>query len=108
MNDAISQSAAIQALKKAKELASEPPTHFDIYIHKTFDLCIRLIAAFDAVDAVPVVHARFGFVGPDLSGYRYDTRYGTCSACKRRIVFVTNQTNFCPNCGARMDGEADG
>ena len=60
------------------------------------------------IDAVPVVHARFGFVGPDLSVYRYDTRYGTCSACKRRIVFVPNQTNFCPNCGAKMDGEADG
>lgn len=37
----ISRSAAIQALQKAKELASEPPTRFDIYIHKTFDLCIH-------------------------------------------------------------------
>lgn len=58
MTDAISRRAAIQALQKAKELASEPPTRFDIYIHKTFDLCIRLIAAFDAIDAVPVVRCK--------------------------------------------------
>lgn len=56
--DLISRSAAIQALQKAKELASEPPTCFDIYIQKTFDLCIRLIAAFNAVDAVPVIRCK--------------------------------------------------
>lgn len=56
--DLISRSAAIQALQKAKELASEPPTRFDIYIHKTFDLCIRLIAAFNAVDVAPVVRCK--------------------------------------------------
>ena len=56
--DLISRRAALQALKKAKELASEPPTRFDIYIHETFDLCIRLIAAFCTVDAVPVIRCK--------------------------------------------------
>ena len=57
------------------------------------------------IELKPVIHAKFGFVGPDLSVYRYDTRYGSCSSCKKRIVFVINQTRYCPNCGARMDGD---
>ena len=57
------------------------------------------------IDAVPVMHARYGFVGPDLSVYRYDTRCGTCSACKERILFRHEHNNYCPNCGARMDGD---
>lgn len=45
----------------------------------------------NAVDAVPVVHARWKMT---------DSPY--CSRCNRIAVM---KYKFCPNCGARMDGE---
>lgn len=83
----------------------------DALIEKHPEICSRSMKfnldLAPTIDAVPVVHAKYGFVGPDLSVCRYDLRYGTCSSCKERILFSVKQKNFCPNCGARMDGEAD-
>ena len=28
-----------------------------------------------------------------------------CSACKKDVQYLGNPLNYCPNCGARMDGE---
>lgn len=52
------------------------------------------------VDAEPVTHGRWEWLGP----YRYnnDGDIGTCSVCKRRIRFF-EKPNYCPNCGAKMD-----
>lgn len=36
-----------------------------------------------------------------------DVNYHTCNACCVEIR-VTYFDNYCPNCGARMDGEQDG
>ena len=30
-----------------------------------------------------------------------------CSICKYPVYVGWNQTNYCPNCGAKMDGGAD-
>lgn len=62
------------------------------------------------VDVAPVVH-----------GYweEYSTRYSTikryrCSICKKDAEEITDGggwellSEYCPHCGARMDGEADG
>lgn len=53
-----------------------------------------------AVDAVPVVHARW-------IDYKDDHQ---CSACKEHTIFDAYawkaiQFEFCPHCGAKMDGE---
>lgn len=55
----------------------------------------KLIEEAPAADVVPVVHGRWGNYEPFTDGYR-------CSHCK-----LTHRTctNYCPNCGARMDGE---
>ena len=55
----------------------------------------KLIADAPAVDVVHVIHGR----------YIPDQRYqgvGNCGLCGG-IVTILN--NYCPNCGARMDGE---
>ena len=62
--------------------------------------CIRYM---DTADVAPVVHGRWEWIGP----YRYndDGMIGTCSVCKERLRLFAY--NYCPNCGAKMDGDDD-
>ena len=49
----------------------------------------------------PVVHGRW------IASY---DNFCACSICKYPVYFVEagwNQTNYCPNCGAKMDGGVD-
>lgn len=54
------------------------------------------------VDAVEVVHGRWKPVDHDGS-WRVDM----CSVCHRRMHYVDYDQpyQYCPNCGAKMDGE---
>lgn len=79
------------------------------------DRANQIIDLFDdlpAADVQPVVHAEWiGFTksvfrGCDYTGdfiYR-DTTVWKCSHCGRDTVV---RDNFCPNCGARMDGDSE-
>ena len=64
----------------------------------------RMIDAAPTVDAVEVVHGRWRerrFICMDsevMIGYR-------CSECK--LTFDA-ESNYCPNCGAKMDGDGNG
>lgn len=88
----------------------------------TFDAGVQymaeLIDAAPTVDAVPVVRCkccqfrkdrivdgRWEFLGPNR--LIKECMCGTCSVCKVRSKYIVN-TMLCPNCGARMDGEAHG
>ena len=51
--------------------------------------CIRYM---DAADVAPVRHARWK---------RYGKNLGECSECGE---IVSVRSNYCPNCGAKMDG----
>ena len=58
------------------------------------------------VEAVEVVHGRWGafevFPGAaSLNGY-------PCSVCGNRVPSTLYNLNYCPNCGAKMDGDNDG
>ena len=61
------------------------------------DTCIAGVINSPTVDAVEVVHGRW--VGVD-----YDIAY-ECSVC--RYLTQYNLSNYCPNCGAKMDGGAE-
>jgi len=52
------------------------------------------------VDAVPVVHGRWVIIPGSI------WPIGDCSVCGEQHI-GTNSAKYCPNCGARMDGEAD-
>ena len=58
---------------------------------------IRYIERIPAADVAPVVHGRWIPFHSEAAG---DIQY--CSACD---VGCTWKPNYCPNCGARMDGE---
>ena len=47
----------------------------------------------------PVVHGRW------IASH---DEFCACSICKYPVYVGWNQTNYCPNCGAKMDGGDDG
>lgn len=49
------------------------------------------------IEAVPVVHGEW-ILHRIGAGHMWE-----CSVChKRPDIYITNNTNFCPNCGAKM------
>ena len=59
---------------------------------------VKMVCAAPTVDAVEVVHGRW-------IGSAYDF---CCSACGVYQNIYTGLTNYCPNCGAKMDGDGNG
>lgn len=60
------------------------------------------IARFPGVDAEPVRHGRW-FIKVNAIDRTF-----TCSKCWKWIIPTTNALmNYCPNCGAKMDGGKD-
>ena len=65
---------------------------------------VRDIEDAPTVDAVEVVHGRWQIITDD-----YDCEMMCCSVCKAEFYDGDNDTvdclhNYCPNCGAKMDG----
>ena len=62
------------------------------------DMCGDVIDA-HAADVAPVVHGRWIEQEKYTFGVIYD-----CSICGNRILDNGHSWNYCPNCGAKMDG----
>lgn len=66
---------------------------------------VKEIVDIPAADVAPVVHGRW----IEREDYNNDVYYD-CSACRESFCFIEgvpeeNFYSYCPNCGARMDGE---
>ena len=85
MSDYIERQAAIDAVM---ETFKRIPT--------TAIRAMDSIKALPFADVVPVRHGRWTHK-PDVHGVVY------CSECDYELHI--NATSFCPNCGAKMDGE---
>ena len=113
MDDLISRAAAIEYLMTNMGWHDEDGYEVDDADEKR-NVITDLVNGIPAVDAVPVVHARWkSYCVPhwtkryDDNGdpeYKYHDEH-VCSACGRRTVI---KENFCPKCGAKMDGDANG
>ena len=90
--------------------------HFDDVISKTIDKCVeitrRLINDAPTIEAEPVRHGRWErycddkFMGYGADGkikYRKVYTY-ECDNCRHGTAV---KTNYCPNCGAKMDGDTE-
>ena len=85
------------------EMGHRTPFHIGIA-----DLCDlkELLEDVPTVDAVEVVHGRWEKHEPDKAG----NRKPKCSVCgEYHFAWWSDYThcNYCPNCGAKMDGGAD-
>jgi len=106
MDDLISRQAAMDALRAAYwdkniQSAKDDPCIVDAMT----DLAIRKIKGLPAIQniaALPVVHGEWVHDGYD---FPHGVDWMHCSNCGRRDVYCpAARTNYCPNCGARMDG----
>lgn len=68
------------------------------------EVLLSIIAEAPTVDAEPVRHGRWirKEWAEESEGLLIDNY--ECSACKS---WVRNETNYCPNCGARMGGKEE-
>ena len=67
-----------------------------------FGLVIRELSKTPTVDAVEVVHGRFMYVRDDEL-----TDHWECSVCHGLIPSEYIHWNYCPRCGAKMDGDGN-
>lgn len=90
-DDLISRTAAIEALSTPCDKR---------YRHGVWETCLdnieTAIRNIPAVDAAPVIHARWVHHEGGFNDHF------ECTACGEAIV-LTGKWRFCPNCGARMD-----
>ena len=96
-NDLISRSALIAAIK------TNSPTFYDG--QDIADWQAKCINEAHAVDAEPVQHGEWILNPCNL----YNDATWVCSVCGNEWVLIDgtpldNQMNYCPKCGARMDG----
>lgn len=62
----------------------------------------RALADMFPADVAPVVHGEW------LLRHEGHGHYWECSVCRKNpCIYVTKDTSYCPNCGAKMDGGAD-
>ena len=83
-----------------------PSTDQDKLARSVVKLCMEEVGKIKPVDAVEVVHGRWvkKWHGNDLIGHEYEE----CSVCGSCIISDTEKfwdCNYCPNCGAKMDGK---
>ena len=114
MNDLISRAAAIEAFDDE----SVDRNYGDV----SPESVIKVIESIPAVDAVPVVHGRWIYKERHRKSYRQYTGYDAagethtimvleesegkepyCSECGAQAA--ESFMDFCPHCGAMMDGE---
>lgn len=97
MTDYISREAALFALQKAERGGSMTAL-------TRLERAYAEIRGMPAADVAEVVHGRWikdDFLSDDVNNAE------KCSRCGELIGWFGNLPNYCPNCGAKMDGGAE-
>lgn len=93
MSDLISRQAAIDAITALERNFWNSSRGNIGFIRAGIQAAQTEVERLSAIDAVPAVHGRWEWLG-SFSFYR-------CSQCCERSE---HRTNYCHNCGAKMDG----
>ena len=85
----------IERAQLLKNIGYDEKRRADVLPGSTFDIILKEPAA----DVAEVRHGKFNFLQEDMV-WCY---CGVCSVCRNYV----QAWNYCPNCGARMDKEAE-
>ena len=103
MDEYIEREAAIKAIEKADYtlIANDADSCKADYLRE-------IIESVPAADVVPVVHGRWD----DFGRYTFPSgasavRCTNCGCALTESEYRLNNWNYCPVCGAKMDGGAD-
>ena len=77
--------------------------YYTPYINLSCEKFEAAIIEIPAADVVPVRHGRWIEKEKYTFGIMYD-----CSLCENQILDNGHPWNYCPNCGAKMDGKGEG
>ena len=64
----------------------------------------QLLDEIPAADVAPLVYGRWI---ERRSPHAMEGISAKCSACSKNVQYLGNPLNYCPNCGAKMDGGAE-
>lgn len=82
-------------------------------IKKRLEKAAKRVSIMPAADVVPVVHGKWKPYFEDVplynaGGFSKTKQTGwICSVCESLESIVSRMVSNCPNCGAKMDGEAE-
>ena len=64
-------------------------------------MAVMFADSIPAADVAPVVHGRWI---ERQTPHAMGGVSGKCSVCAKSVQYLGNPLNYCPNCGAKMDG----
>lgn len=102
MSEYIEREAVIAALTEFREdqtVSKYATVRHCLVARGAIDRATKAIESLPADDVAPVVHGRWKCHG--------DCGVTECSACGWSIEEYAGDYAYCPNCGARMDGDSD-
>lgn len=99
MAEYISREAVYTAFANACTDVLERASELDYVAGFSYEHVIEILDDIPAADVAPVVHGEW------LLRHEGYGHYWECSSChKNPCIYVTKDTRYCPNCGAKMDG----
>lgn len=91
----ISKEAAVRELINLRDRLGGP------IAKEVLNMALSRLEGFPQMDAVPVVHGRW------VHFKQHDLNAVFCNVCDYAFARL-HPANYCPNCGAKMDGGAEG
>lgn len=96
MVEYIDKTIALSMREPPKSNRYYQTNNLDDAYEQGWDEALSCIEKIPSADVAPVRHGRW------IASH---DEFCACSICKYPVYVGWNQTNYCPSCGAKMDGE---